>query len=221
MPKKATLFGASGFVGSHLLNELLNSPDYEQVTVVVRRDLGVNHPKVKMLIGDYYTLSSLREHFVCNEIFIALGTTKNHTPNQQDYYVVDHDYPVLAAKMAKESGATSVFVVSAVGANPKSGVFYIRCKGEMERDITALNFEHTHIFRPSMIMGMRKENRPLEKVMIQIWKAVNLMLFGSLKNYKGLDGKYIAKSMMLAARQETEKVKIYQWPEMHELLLKE
>ncbi len=216
--KKATIFGASGFVGSHLLNELLASPDYEQVTAVVRKDLSISHPKLKVLTGDYSTLPDLRESMACDEIFIALGTTKRHTPNQKDYYVVDHDYPVLAARLAKEGGAKAAFVVSAIGANPASGIFYIRCKGEMERDVAALDFEHTHIFRPSMIMGKRKENRPLEKVAIQIWRVVNLLLVGSLKRYKGMDGKDIAKAMVLAAKRRSGKVKIYHWPEMRELL---
>jgi uncharacterized protein YbjT (DUF2867 family) len=152
--KKAIIFGASGFVGSYLLDELLNNADYEQVTAVVRKNLNINHPKLKKLIGDYNSLPNIKEDFEADEIFITLGET--------------HDYPVLAAKIAKEKGAKSVFVLTAVGANVKSGISYVKTKGEIERDIIALDFKHTHIFRPSMIMGNRKENRPLEKIIMKI-----------------------------------------------------
>ena|ERR1035437_6954693 len=217
--KKAVVFGASGFVGSHILDELLNNPDYGQVTVVVRKNLEIHHPKLKMVTGDYNSLRSLKESMVADEIFIALGTTKKNTPDEKEYYKVDHDYPVLAAKIAKENGAGSVFVVSSIGANTNSNVFYIRTKGELERDIIALDFEHTNIFRPSMLLGDRKENRPLEKIFLNVWSAINPVLVGeNLKRYRGIEGKDVAKAMVNAAKNQSEKVKVYQWREMMELL---
>src|SRR6202034_2613376 len=84
-----------------------------------------------------------------DEVFIALGTTRANSPDEAEYYRVDHDYPVLAARIAKEGGARSVFLVSAVDADPNSKYFYVRTKGDTERDVRALNFEHTNIFRPS------------------------------------------------------------------------
>ncbi|OAV75515.1 putative NADH-flavin reductase [Bacteroidales bacterium Barb7] len=216
--KKAVLFGASGFVGSYLLDELLNNPDYEEVIVVVRKNLNINHPKLSVLIGDYHSLPDLKEQIVADDVFIVLGTTKKKTPKQAEYYQIDHDYPVLAAKMAQENGATSVFVVTAIGANPKSSVFYVRTKGEAERDITALNFEHTHIFRPSMIMGNRKEKPLVEKIMSGIWLVLNPLFIGNANKYKGIRGENIAKAMNNAAKNQTEKVKIYHWAEMNDLL---
>jgi len=217
--KKALLFGASGFVGSGILNELLNNGDYEQVTVVVRKQLDLADPKLIVLTGDYHSLPDLKEKLVADEVFIALGTTKKHTPDQRKYYQVDHDYPVLAAKIAKENGAASVFIVTAIGANANSGIFYIRTKGETERDILALNFEHTHIFRPSMILGNRRENRSFEKFLITTWSAINPLLIGKrLKKYRGITGENIAWAMVKAAADQPEKVKIYHWQEMKELL---
>lgn len=217
--KKAILFGASGFVGSNLLNELLSNPGYEKVTIVVRKQPDVSHPKLKILIGDYHSLPGLKADLVADDIFIALGTTKKNTPDKAEYYQVDHDYPVLAAKIAKENGAKSVFIVTAVGANAGSGVWYVKTKGETERDIIALDFEHTHIFRPSMIMGTRQENRLMEKTLIKIWSVVNIFLTGKyLDKYKGIDGKDIAKAMNNAAGEQAGKVKIYHWHEMNGLL---
>ena len=216
--KKAILFGASGFVGSYLLNDLLNNSDYEQVTVVVRKKLNIIHPKLKTLIGDYHSLPDLKDNIVADEIFITLGTTKKNTPDQDEYHQIDHDYPVFAAKMVREKGAKSVFVVTAVGANANSSLFYVKTKGENERDIIALNFEHTHIFRPSMIIGNREEYRPFEKLFIRIWSVINPILVGKLNRYKGINGKDVAKAMMNAAENQSEKVKIYYWKEMNDLL---
>jgi len=217
--KRALVFGSSGFVGSHLLNELLNSSDYGQVTAVARKSLNITHPKLRTVISDYNSLQNVKSEFAADEVFIALGTTRANSPRQADYYRVDHDYPVLAARIAEEAGAKSVFLVTAVDANPHSNFFYVRTKGETERDVIALNFEHTHIFRPSMIIGKRKEKRSLlEEALIKFWSAVNPLLIGRLDKYKGITGEDIAKAMMRSAKTQTEKLKIYHWKEMHELL---
>ena len=217
--KKAILFGASGYIGSCLLPDLLDNTDYEQVSVVVRKTLGIDHPKLKELIGDYHTLHLLKEQIDADEIFITLGTTRAKTPDRDQYYQVDHDYPVAAAKIALEAGAKSVFVVTAVGADANSGIFYTRTKGEIERDIIALNFERTGIFRPSMIMGERKESRKFEKILIKVWAFINPLLIGrSLKKYRGIAGGDIATAMMNAAATQKEKVKIYHWQGMTDLL---
>jgi len=215
--KKAILFGSSGFVGSYLLNELLNNTDYEQVIVVVRKSLNINHPKLKILIGDYQSLPTIKDNLAGDEVFITLGTTKKNTPDPGEYYHVDHDYPVLAAKFAKENGAKSVFLLTAIGANANSGIFYVKTKGETERDIIALDFEYTHIFRPSMLMGNRKEHRPVEKIFIGIWSVLNPLFVGKLNRNRGIKGEDVARAMNNAAKTQTEKVKIYHWKEMMEL----
>ena len=213
--KKAILFGASGFIGSCLLHDLLDNRDYEQVSAVVRKTLGLDHPKLKELTGDYHTLNALKGQIDADEIFLTLGATRAKTPDSVQYYEIDHNYPVAAAKMAREAGARSVFVVTAVGANANSGIFYTRTKGEIERDIIALNFERTGIFRPSMIMGNRKESRRFEKILIKVWALINPLLIGkSLKKYRGITGQDIATAMINAAKNQKEKVKIFHWEQM-------
>jgi len=217
--KRAIVFGSSGFVGSHLLSELLNSSDYGQVTAVVRKSLNITHPRLRTVIGDYNSLEGVKSEIAGDEVFIALGTTKTNSPEKAEYYQVDHEYPVLAARIAKESGAKSVFLVTAVGANPNSKFFYTRTKGETERDVIALNFEHTHIFRPSMILGNRKEKRSLlEEALIRLWPALDPLFTWKGDKYKGMTGEDIAKAMMQSAKNQTEKVKIYHWREMRDLL---
>ena len=117
--------------------------------------------------------------------------------------------------MARAAGVKSVLVVTGVGANANSGIFYTRTKGEIEWDIIALNFEHTCIFRPSMIMGERKGNRRFEKTLIKVWAFINPLLTGkSLSKYRGITGQEIARAMMNAAGNQKEKVKIFHWEEM-------
>jgi uncharacterized protein YbjT (DUF2867 family) len=161
----------------------------------------------------------VKSEIAADEVFIALGTTKTNSPKEAEYYQVDHDYPVLAARIAKERGAKSVFLVTAVGANPKSKFFYVRTKGETERDVIALNFEHTHIFRPSMILGNRKEKRSLlEGALMRFWSALNPLLTWKFDKYRGVTGEDIARAMIESAKHQTEKLKIYHWQEMHDLL---
>ena len=217
--KTAIIFGSSGFVGSHLLSELLNSSDYAQLTAVARKSLNITHPKLKTVIADYNSLAGVKSEIAADEVFITLGTTKANSPAKADYYQVDHDYPVLAARLAKEGAAKSVFLLTAVGANPNSKFFYVRTKGETERDVIALNFEHTHIFRPSMILGNRKPKRSqLEAAMMGFWSALNPLLMWNADKYKGITAEDIAKSMLKSAKNQTEKLKIYHWREMHALL---
>jgi uncharacterized protein YbjT (DUF2867 family) len=216
--KTAIVFGSSGFVGSHLLSELLNSSEYGQVTAVARKSLNITHPKLRTVMADYNSLASAKSEIAADEVFIALGTTQKNSPEKADYYQVDHDYPVLAARIAKEGGAKSVFLVTAVGANPNSRFFYVRTKGETERDVISLDFEHTHIFRPSMILGNRKEKRSLlEAALTKSWSALNPLLMWKADKYKGITGEDIAKAMVQSAKDQTEKLKIYHWREMHDL----
>lgn len=215
--KKALLFGASGMVGSYLLEYLLQNPAYEKVTIVVRKDIGIKHPNLTTLIGDLNNLPSLKDKIQADDVFISLGTTKAKTPDEKEYYKIDHDYPVEAARIAKEQGATAVFLVSAVGPDANSGMFYIRTKGETERDVLALDYAHTHIFRPSMIMGNRQEKRSMEKVFIALFALINPLLFNS--RFRGIQAGDIARAMNNAAQKPAGKVQVYHWKEMKKALI--
>lgn len=216
--KKAILFGASGFIGSYLLKNLLASDDYIEVMVVVRKGLSLQHPKLKPIVADYHSLTTHKDALVADDVFIAIGTTKKKTPDTAKYYQIDHDYPVLAAALTKTQGAQTILMVTAVGANEHSSIFYTKTKGEVERDVKALDFEHTYIFRPSMILGERAEHRPLEKFFMKISAGVNALLIGGLNKYKGIEAEAVAEAMINAAKMPTAKVKILHWQEMQELI---
>ena len=216
--KTGLLFGASGFVGSRLLLELLHDPGYARIIAVARRDLDIKHDKLTVIIGDYDSLPACLEGVRADEAFIAFGTTKKKSPAWSEYYRCDHDYPVRAAALAKERGATALFLISAVGASVNSSVFYTRTKGEAERDILALDFEHTHIFRPSIIMGQRPERRPLERAAILACRALNPLLLGGLKKYRGMEARDIARAMLRAGKLPAGKTSVYHWEDMNALL---
>ncbi|WP_234707423.1 oxidoreductase [Rhodopseudomonas palustris] len=212
------MFGATGLIGSHLVRGLLDSPDYAEVIAVARRPLPLSDPKLTVLIGDRDALPALAPQLVADEVFIALGTTRKHTPDEAAYYRIDHDYPVEAARIARRNGARAVLLVTAVGAKAASGQFYLRTKGETERDVIALGFDDTHIFRPSMLIGERAEHRPLERLFIALAHLVNPLLRGAADRYRGIDAADVAEAMLAAARTGAAGLGIYHWREMMALL---
>ena len=214
---KALLFGATGVVGSKILEILLEDPYFNHVTAVTRKPLNVSHPKLNNLLGDFKSLTSLKGQLVGDDVFIALGTTRARTPDLKEYHTIDHDYPVAAARIAKENGATGVHLVSAVGADAQSSVFYIRTKGECERDILALGYARTNIFRPSMLLGERAESRPAEAFFKMLWPFVDLILLGPLKRYRGISNVNIAQAMVAAAKSSHAKIKFFHWKDMMDL----
>jgi uncharacterized protein YbjT (DUF2867 family) len=216
--KTATIFGATGLVGSFLLRELLNKPEYGQVIAFTRRDLGIDHPRLRIRIGDFNTLTGSEDPLPTDDLFLALGSNRQKTPDQQEYRRIDHDYPVLAATRAKEGGAKSIFLLSALGANASSRAFYFRTKGETERDILALKYGQTHIFQPSMIIGQRSVYGPFEKTMATVWTALNPVLRGPLDKYRAIPAEDIAKAMACSVNLQKGSVDIYQWREMNALL---
>ncbi|MGH8113951.1 MAG: NAD(P)H-binding protein [Rhodanobacteraceae bacterium] len=215
--KKALVFGATGCIGSHLLSMLLASADYDHVTIVVRRDPGLVHTKLTTLVGDLDSLPALADGIEVDDVFIALGTTKAKVPDDDAYYRIDHDYPVHAAAIAQSRGATGVFLVSAVGANAGSSVFYLRTKGETERDVIALGIARTHIFRPSQLLGQREENRPRERFIIAVWPAIDWLLVGSARKYRGITGADVARAMVRSANEAASGVHVHEWSDMKAL----
>lgn len=215
--KKALVFGATGFIGSQLLSMLLASADYDHVTIVVRRAPGLVHTKLVTLVGDLDSLPALADRIEADDVFIALGTTKAKVPDEAAYYRIDHDYPVQAAAIAQSRGATGVFLVSAVGANAGSSVFYLRTKGETERDVIALGIARTHIFRPSQLLGQREENRPRERFIIAVWPAIDWLLVGGARKYRGITGADVARAMVRSANEDATGVHIREWSDMKAL----
>lgn len=197
----AVVAGSTGLVGHELLQLLQNDSAYSKINCLVRKSNNLTHPKVSELVIDFDRIpDSLSEIVSVDDIFCCLGTTiKTVGGSKEAFRKVDHDYPLALAKWGETMHAKRFLVVSAMGANSKSSIFYNKTKGEMEDDISKLNIPSITFFRPSLLIGKRKENRPGEKIGIVIFKALSFLFVGPLKNYKGIHVKKVAQAMISAS----------------------
>ena len=199
MKKTAIILGATGLTGSNLLTKLINDNRYENIKLFSRSKIDGLPTKVTQYIGDLLKLEDFKADFTADEVFCCIGTTAKKTPDKNLYKKIDHGIPVAAAKLAKENKITTFLVVSAMGANKKSSVFYNKTKGEMENDVLLKNIEKTIILRPSLIGGERKERRILEQIGLSVFKIIQPLFVGKLKNYKIIDADNIAQAMVQLA----------------------
>ncbi|WNW02375.1 NAD(P)H-binding protein [Tenacibaculum sp. HL-MS23] len=199
MKKTAIILGATGLTGSNLLTKLINDNRYENIKLFSRSKIDGLPTKVTQYIGDLLKLEDFKADFTADEVFCCIGTTAKKTPDKNLYKKIDHGIPVAAAKLAKENKITTFLVVSAMGANKKSSVFYNKTKGEMENDVLLQNIEKTIILRPSLIGGERKERRILEQIGLSVFKIIQPLFVGKLKNYKIIDADNIAQAMVQLA----------------------
>lgn len=195
MLKKAIVVGASGLIGSKLVDILLQRAAYTEVLILVRKELAISHPKLVQLVIDFDNLDEHASAITGQAVFCCLGTTKAKTPDLKDYRKIDHDYPVKLAQMAFKNGVKQYHLVSAVGANAKSLSYYTKIKGETERDIEKIGFKTLHIYQPSLLTGNRKEKRALEKIAIAVMKVINPLLINGLQKYKSIAAATVALAM--------------------------
>lgn len=192
-PRTALIAGASGLVGSFLLERLLGSLRYARVTAWVRRDPGRSHPKLSIEVVDFERLHERR--IEAEDVFCCLGTTIRRAGSQAAFRRVDFDYPVALARLAARDGAKRFLVVSALGADPRSRVFYSRVKGEMEAAVQSSGVPKVYVFRPSLLAGPRAEFRLGERAGL----AVASLLGPLLGKYRPTRADDLAAAMLRAA----------------------
>lgn len=200
-PRHVLLLGATGLVGRELLTQLLNDNAIEKVTVVARKKTGERHPKLDEHTIDLGEMHHHPHLFKVDAIFCALGTTIKTAGSQERFRTVDYDYPLMAGRLGKEQGATHYLLVSALGANAGSRVFYNRVKGEVERDLLALNYPRTTIARPSLLLGDRSEFRLGERVFARLGWLVP-------PAYKPIHAGDVARALIEASRTQESGVQI-------------
>lgn len=189
--RKAIVFGATGVVGQELISQLIKAG--VAVYAVVRQQSDVFDESVRQIvIANQRELAHSSIPFNEADVYVAIGTTKAKTPNKDVYYGIDHGIPVAVAAKAAEEKARSLHVVSAMGANPESSIFYNATKGKMERDV-AIAFNGAYFYRPSLIMGERDEARTGEALAKGVFKIVNSLL---PKKLKGVYPRQIAQKMI-------------------------
>lgn len=204
MGKTAIILGASGLTGQHLLSKLIADERYDIIKLFSRKETENTSSKVIEKIGDILTLENLKKDFTADEIFICIGTTAKKTPDKTQYKNIDYGIPVAVAKLAKENHISTFIVISAMGANEKSSIFYNKTKGEMEQAVLSKKIPHTYILRPSIIGGNRDENRPMEKIGLAIFKLLQPLMLVKLKKYRIVEAENIAKAMMYLANEKPE-----------------
>ena len=206
--KSAILLGATGLTGNLLLQLLLKDNRYGKIKLFSRSTSGVVHSKIEEYLGDLIHLERFKNAFKADEVFCCIGTTKSKTPNKELYKKIDFGIPTKAAKLCKENGINTLVIISALGANSKSNIFYNRTKGEMEDAVLQLQIPKTHILQPSLISGKREEKRIGEWIFKQLMRAANLVMAGPLKKYKSIHPNVIAKAMVWLANNEHDSIKI-------------
>lgn len=212
----AVVLGYTGLTGGELVKQLLDDNQFSMVTILVRKPVLITHPKLKVLVTDFNNLVEFRKNIgVGNCLFCCIGTTQSKVKGNKDAYrKVDVDIPVNAAKIAKDAGFTCYLLVSAVGANIHSSNFYLKLKGEVEKEIAALNFHAFHTFRPSFLLGERQEVRLGEMMAKGAIKALSFLLFGSFQKYKGIYAKDVAKAMVSASKSNIEGMVVHHYADM-------
>ncbi|WP_162428752.1 oxidoreductase [Pontibacter pudoricolor] len=207
--RNALIVGASGLVGGHCLRLLLASNRYSQVISVGRRDLPLIHPRLDQKVIDFDNLKKYASDLVADDVFCCLGTTIKKAGSKENFYKVDHTYVVELARLTAAKHAAQFLVVSAMGADAGSMIFYNKVKGEMERDVQDFGFRGVHIFRPSLLLGDREEERTGEELASKIIKPLSGLMVGPLRRYKPIPGEDVAKAMLYAAEQNRGGVHIY------------
>jgi uncharacterized protein YbjT (DUF2867 family) len=199
MGKTAIILGASGLTGNLLLQKLLEDNRYESVKVFGRRSLNTNHPKISEFTGNLLELESFQKDFTADEVYCCIGTTAKQTPDKTEYHKIDFGIPVAAAKLCKANKIPTFLVISSLGANPKSKIFYSHTKGEMEQAVLEEKIPNTYVLRPSFIGGKRKVKRFGESVGIVFAKLIKPIMVGGLKKYRLIKADNIAKAMIYLA----------------------
>lgn len=199
MSKTAIIFGATGLTGGLLTELLIKDETFSKIKLISRRATGFEHPKVEDIICNVLALETIKSQFTGDVVFCCIGTTKAKTPDRVLYYKIDHGIPTAAARLAKENNIPTFMVVSSVGTSTKSPFFYVRTKGEMEKDVLEIGVQNTYIMKPAFINGRPDEDRKGEKGLKTIMAVSDFLMVGPLKKYRSVMASDIAKAMAYLA----------------------
>lgn len=202
MKKTAIILGATGLTGHIILQKLIEDDRYDHIKLFSRSKIEGLPNKVTQFIGDLLKLEQFKTEFTADEVYCCIGTTKAKTPDKSLYKKIDYGIPVAAAKLSKENDIPTFLVISAMGADKNSSVFYNKTKGEMEHEVSQQNVKNTFILRPSFIEGDRNESRILEKIGLVLFKVIQPLLVGKFKKYRIIKAESIAQAMIHLANNE-------------------
>lgn len=202
----ALVFGGSGLVGTQLVKELMNDDKCSSLVLFSRKPMGLNHPKITEHVVDFTRLEEVRHLVQGDELYICLGTTIKKAGSVKAVEAIDRDLPLQISRIAFDNGVRKIAVVSSMGANARSGNFYVRIKGEMENGIIGIPFDKKVIARPSMLLGDRQEFRFGEAVGKVIMKALGFLMVGGLRKYRGITDRTVAHAMVTLIRSSNQEI---------------
>ena len=206
---RVLLAGATGLVGGHCLSALLADDAFSQVTVFSRRPLTQTHPKLTVQILDFERLRDYTGLVQTDAVLCCLGTTHRAAGSPEAFAKVDHIYVAELARLAAARGASRFILVSAVGADPASPVFYHRVKGRAEEAVSELHFKAVHLLRPSLLLGEHPEPRPAEDWSKKLAPFWSLFAWGPLSRYRLVPAEVVAARMVELAKGTEEGVHIH------------
>jgi len=195
MSRRAIVAGATGLVGGLLVEQLCACPEYDEVVALARRQGSRTHKKLSWRIVDFAALPELTQA----DVFCALGTTIKRAGSKEAFWKVDHDFVVRLAKRAKQAGAPRFLLVSALGADEHSKLFYNQVKGTTERDVLGLGLAQVCIFRPSLLVGEREERRFGEGLASLALRAFEPLMRAGLSKYRPVAAAVVARAMLRVA----------------------
>jgi len=214
--KTALVFGSSGLVGGHLLNQLIENGNYNKIKIFVRSEPKNHNPKVEIIKTDFNNLENHKEDIKGDDCFFCIGTTKQNSPDKNEYRRVELEIPKEIAQITKSNSLNSFVFVSSGFADPKNSGDYLKFKGQVEEELKKLSFQKLGIVRPSFLLGDRKEKRIGEKIGILIFKLLSPLFVGPLKKMKPIHSEKVAKAMINICNNEHSKV-IFESNEIVEL----
>ena len=191
----AILIGATGATGSEVLNQLLLDANFSKVLVFSRRPIVAVHPKLEVHVVDFEEISNWAHLIKGDVLFSALGTTLKAAGSKLNQFKIDYTFQYEVAKIASQNGVEAYVLVSSYGANEKSGMFYPRMKGQLDKAVQDFNFKQIHIFRPGILGRQAEKLRPLEKISITIINTLNK--FGLFRSQRPMPVELLAQKMIL------------------------
>ncbi|MFT6148809.1 MAG: hypothetical protein ACJAUH_001495 [Saprospiraceae bacterium] len=215
--KTALLFGATGLVGNYCLKELLESPLYSTIKVFNRRKMEINHPKIKEYLVDFNDIETYADWIVGDDVFCCLGTTRKKAGSKEAFSKVDYTYVLELAKIAAKNRANQFLLVSSMGADKDSMIFYSQVKGKIEDAIQNLEYWSVHIFRPSLLLGNRNETRMGEGLAMAASRLFNLITDRIAPQYSAIRAEQVAVGMLKAAQRVDNGVFIYESDEIQKM----
>jgi uncharacterized protein YbjT (DUF2867 family) len=204
--KTALVIGATGLIGSHLVELLGKDERYSKIIILSRRKIQYLNPKKIVQVIDYDNPDT--SVVKGDDVFCAIGTTIKKAGSKENQYRIDCEYPARLAQIAKQNGAQKFILVSSIGADPKASNFYLRTKGDLEEKLKAINFDSLVILRPSILLGQRREFRLGERIGIFVMQALRPLMIGSFKKYRGVAASAVAQRMLQAAVSNTQKLEV-------------